>query len=110
MHTDLHLLSSYHYDLDERFIAQHPADPADSSKLLVRTSDGRIEDRVFYELPSLLDDSHVMFFNDSKVIRSRIVLQGAKLTTRSGGIKTFDGEIFFLEETSDGSCKCMVYP
>lgn len=98
--SPLFRLDSYDYPLPEEFIAQVPANPADTSRLLVRESDGTVRDTVFHTLPDEIDSDRVMFFNDSKVIRSRIVLSGARLVTKDGREKIFDGEIFFLEETN----------
>lgn len=96
--SPLFQLSSYDYTLPETLIAQVPASPADTSKLLVREPDGTIRDTVFHTLSDEIEPDRVMFFNDSKVIRSRIVLSGARLVTQDGREKTFDGEVFFLEE------------
>lgn len=91
-------LSSYDYILPETLIAQVPASPADTSKLLVKDSNGTVRDTVFHTLPDEIEPDRIMFFNDSKVIRSRIVLSGARLVTKEGREKIFDGEVFFLEE------------
>lgn len=108
--TPLFELSSYDYILPEALIAPVPASPADTSKLLVREADGTIRDMVFHTLPDEIEPDRVMFFNDSKVIRSRIVLSRARLVTENGREKIFDGEIFFLEEVNSSIFKAMVYP
>lgn len=71
----LFLLSSYDYILKEDLIAQYPAVPADTSRLLIRESNGGLRDEIFRELPDEIEDDRVMFFNNSEVIRSRIPLQ-----------------------------------
>lgn len=108
--SHLFSLSSYDYVLPEDQIAQTPARPADTSKLLLRESDGILRDTVFTMLPDEIPENRVMFLNDSKVIPSRVVLPGAKLITKDGREKVFDGEIFFLEEAKESSFKAMVYP
>lgn len=108
--TDLYQLSSYDYALPEDRIAQVPASPADTSRLLIREPDGTLRESVFSGIGDEVADDRVMFFNNSKVIPSRIPLPGARLVTRDGREKIFDGEVFFLEETGTGSFKSMVYP
>lgn len=107
----LFLLSSYNYILDEDLIAQYPAVPADTSRLLIRESNGGLRDGIFRELPDKIEDDRVIFFNNSEVIRSRIPLQWALLRTTDGRKRVFDGEIFFLEIGKDDTVlKAMVYP
>ncbi len=60
------------YELPVELIAQTPAEPRDSSRLLViGRSSGAIEDRVFSELPSLLRDGDVVVRNDTRVFPAR---------------------------------------
>lgn len=109
--SDIFHLSSYDYILDEDLIAQYPAVPADTSRLLIRESDGSLRDGIFWELPDEIWDDRVMFFNNSEIIRSRIPLQWAVLRTIDGRERVFDGEIFFLERGEDDTVlKTMVYP
>jgi S-adenosylmethionine:tRNA ribosyltransferase-isomerase len=45
-------LDDFDYDLPKEFIAQSAAEPRDSSRLLViHRSDGRLEHRIFRDLP-----------------------------------------------------------
>ena len=49
------LLNSYDYDLPEERIAQIPAQPAESAKLLIRSkSDASIQDYHFFDLPNFI--------------------------------------------------------
>jgi S-adenosylmethionine:tRNA ribosyltransferase-isomerase len=65
-------LSDLEYELPEDLIAQVPAEPRDSSRLLVaRRGDGRLEDRVFSDLPALLRDGDVLVRNDTRVFPAR---------------------------------------
>ncbi len=107
---DIFKLSSYDYILPEEKIAQAPASPADSSKLLIQEGDGTVRDSIFSSIPNEIELDRVMFFNNSKVIQSRIPLTQALLVTRDGREKIFDGEIFFLEEKNSHSFKAMVFP
>ena len=70
--TDLKT-SDFYYDLPEELIAQHPAEPRDSSRLLhVRRSDGLIEHKHFYDIIDYLNPGDTLVINDSKVIPARL--------------------------------------
>ena len=58
------------FDLPSELIATRPAEPRDSSRLLVvqRSDPSRIEHRVFRELPELLSSSDLLVFNRSRVV------------------------------------------
>ena len=64
--------SLYHYDLPESLIAQTPAEPRDSSRLMVvdRTS-GTIQHRVFREIVELLVRKDLLVLNDTRVVKAR---------------------------------------
>ena len=66
-----HTLSDYDFDLPPELIAQHPAAERSGSRLL----DGRAApptDRIFRELPDLLQPGDLLVFNDTKVIKARV--------------------------------------
>ena len=72
-------LSDFDFELPPELIAQHPAAERSASRLL----DGRGPtpvDRVFRDLPSLLQPGDLLVFNNTRVIKAR--LYGAK---QSGG-------------------------
>jgi S-adenosylmethionine:tRNA ribosyltransferase-isomerase len=72
-----HTVADFDFDLPPALIAQHPAAERSASRLL----DGRTlpaVERVFRELPALLEPGDLLVFNDTKVIRAR--LHGAKDT------------------------------
>ncbi|WP_375134512.1 tRNA preQ1(34) S-adenosylmethionine ribosyltransferase-isomerase QueA [Roseateles aquatilis] len=72
-------VSDFDFALPPELIAQHPAAERSASRLL----DGRAEppvDRIFRELPDLLNPGDLLVFNNTKVIKAR--LYGAK---SSGG-------------------------
>jgi len=72
-------LADFDFALPAGLIAQHPAAERSASRLL----DGRGEtpvDRVFRDLPALLNPGDLLVFNDTKVIKARLL--GAKA---SGG-------------------------
>ena len=67
------LTSELDYDLPEALIAQRPAEPRDSSRLMVvDAAKGTIEHRVFRELPGLLRPGDVLVLNETKVLPARL--------------------------------------
>jgi len=63
-------VADFDYDLPPEAIAQRPAVPRDSARLLVVGES--IEDKGVRDLPTLLRAGDVMVFNDTRVIPSRI--------------------------------------
>ena len=74
--------SDFYYDLPEERIAQTPAEPRDSSRLLVYHKDEkRIEDRIFRDITEYLREGDVLVVNNTKVIPARMYA-----TTAHGGV------------------------
>jgi len=72
MIPELHI-SDYSYNLADDRIAKYPLPVRDSSKLLhYDPNNGKIADHIFNELPSLLPESSIMVFNDTKVVPARL--------------------------------------
>ena len=67
----VHTLSDFDYDLPPDLIAQHPAAVRSASRLLDGTAHPPV-DRVFSELPALLQAGDLLVFNDTRVIRARL--------------------------------------
>ncbi|MBE5808233.1 MAG: tRNA preQ1(34) S-adenosylmethionine ribosyltransferase-isomerase QueA, partial [Clostridiales bacterium] len=66
-------LSDFMYDLPEDRIAQTPAEPRDSSRLMVLHRDTHaIEDRRFYDITDYLRPGDVLVVNDTRVIPARL--------------------------------------
>lgn len=94
--------SLFDYDLPASFVAQQPAEPRDSSRLLVLDrSSGAIEHRGFADIGEYLNAGDLMVANDSRVIPAR--LHAHKLT---GGRV----EIFLLRQLDDAGqlWECLV--
>jgi S-adenosylmethionine:tRNA ribosyltransferase-isomerase len=64
-------VSDFDFDLPPRFIAQRPAQPRDSSRLLVVGREFR--DLGIADLPGLLNPGDVMVINDTRVIPARLM-------------------------------------
>ncbi|MEZ4676857.1 MAG: tRNA preQ1(34) S-adenosylmethionine ribosyltransferase-isomerase QueA [Caldilineaceae bacterium] len=97
MKTDL-----FDYDLPPSYIAQQPAEPRDSSRLLVLDrATGEIEHRIFHEIGAYLRPGDLLMANNSRVIPAR--LHGHK---QSGGAV----EVFLLRQLdADGvTWECLV--
>ena len=65
--------SDFDYELPRKFIAQRPADPRDSSRLLVfHRETNQIEHRIFHEIIEYLTPEDVLVLNETKVIPARL--------------------------------------
>lgn len=68
-------LSDFDFSLPPELIAQRPSEERSASSLLDGTSDTPV-DRVFREIPELLRSGDLLVFNDTRVIKARLL--GAK--------------------------------
>jgi len=67
-------LDSYHYDLPEESIAQHPADHRDKSRLLAYDSvTGQINDQTFSDIIDYFQPGDLIIVNDTKVFPARLI-------------------------------------
>ena len=66
------LVSDFDYELPPELIAQQPALERSGSRLLHLRTDGAIDDRVFSDLPSLVDSRDALVLNDTRVIKARL--------------------------------------
>ena len=65
--------SDYFYELPEAQIAQTPAEPRDSSRLLVYDrARGKSEDRIFRDIKEYLRPGDVLVINNTKVLPARL--------------------------------------
>jgi S-adenosylmethionine:tRNA ribosyltransferase-isomerase len=66
--------SAFDFALPDELIAQRPVEPRDRSRLMVvRRGEGRIEHRMFEDLPSLLAPGDVLVRNDTRVVPARLI-------------------------------------
>ncbi|KAF0091320.1 MAG: S-adenosylmethionine:tRNA ribosyltransferase-isomerase [Fusobacteria bacterium] len=92
----------FDYELPENLIAQKPATPRDSSRLLVvNPVDKTTEDRTFHEISNYLISGDVLVVNHSKVIPARIF--GKKST----GITI---ELLLLKRLEKDIWECLAKP
>ncbi len=65
--------SDFYYDLPEELIAQTPAEPRDSSRMLVYHRDeDKVEHRIFHDIVDYFDDNYLFVVNNTKVYPARI--------------------------------------
>ena len=64
-------VDAFDFDLPRELIAERPAEPRDSSRLLDIAGAG-FHDRRFRDLPGLLEPGDVLVFNDTRVIPARL--------------------------------------
>lgn len=70
--------SDFYYDLPEELIAQTPAEPRDSSRLLVYHRDTKtIENKIFRDVTEYLHPGDVLVINNTKVIPARMYAKTA---------------------------------
>lgn len=70
---DLLNTKSYFYDLPEELIAQYPAEPRDSSRLLVYHKDnGNIEHKIFKDIIDYLHAGDILVVNNTRVLPARL--------------------------------------
>ncbi|HBQ87398.1 MAG TPA: tRNA preQ1(34) S-adenosylmethionine ribosyltransferase-isomerase QueA [Syntrophomonas sp.] len=90
----LYQLQSYMFDLPSRLIAQYPAEPRDSARMLVVNREtGELQDRVFTNLLDYLEEGDTLVLNDTRVIPARLFARkdtGARI------------EVFLLKPGEDG--------
>jgi S-adenosylmethionine:tRNA ribosyltransferase-isomerase len=111
------LVSDFHYDLPEEFIAQEPlADRAASRLLRLSAKTGQFEDRRFRELPELLRADDLLVFNNTRVFPARLYgrrggLRAQPVSHRNPAAREFlHGRIEVLltrqvaEEANDWEC------
>jgi S-adenosylmethionine:tRNA ribosyltransferase-isomerase len=92
-------ISDLDYDLPPRSIAAAPAEPRDSSRLLVVQAGGTTSHRHFRDLPGFLRPGDLLVVNDTRVLPARLALR-----RRSGA--AIDG--LFLSEIQPGEWEVML--
>ncbi len=94
-------LSAYDYELPPDRIAQSPAVPRDTSRLLVVQDRTQHQHQIFRDLPHWLRSGDLLVMNNTKVIPAR--LQGIKI----GGAKV---EVLLLESIAPNQWLALVKP
>lgn len=93
----------FYYELDPSFIAQHPEQKRENSKLMiVNKHDTNIEHKRFYDLIDYLNPGDCLVLNDTKVIPARIY--GHRLDKEEAI------EVLLLKNIKDTIWECLVKP
>lgn len=94
--------SDFYYDLPEELIAQTPATPRDSSRLLVYDRTKRnIEHRIFRDVTEYLKSGDVLVINNTKVLPARLYAH-----TQNGGAV----EVLLLKRLDIDTWEVLVKP
>lgn len=90
----------FDYELPRSRIAQRPARPRDSARLLIlRRQTGRMQHRRVSDLPEILKRGDLLIFNDTKVFPARL-----KVRKETGGKM----EVFLLRDLGRGSWEVLL--
>lgn len=90
------LTAAFSYHLPPQQIAQTPARPRDSARLLVyQRQTGQVTQQVFRNLPKILQSGDVLVLNETKVIPARLRTQAGR-------------EIFLLKALKPKTWRCLV--
>ena len=97
------LTDDFDYDLPTPLVAQRPAEPRDSCRLLVLDrSSGQVDHRIFSDLPEYIRRGDLLVVNDTRVLPAR--LHGVKDET---GVPV---EVLLLRERYENAWECLVKP
>jgi len=94
--------SDFYYDLPEELIAQTPAEPRDSSRLLVYDrAAGKVEHKIFRDITEYLRAGDVLVINNTKVLPARLYAH-----TENGGAV----EVLLLKRIDIDTWEVLVKP
>ena len=91
-------VADFDFSLPEHLIAQHPAAERSASRLLDGTGEQPV-DRIFRELPGLLQPGDLLVFNDTQVVKARLFGEKAS----GGKLELLIERVLLPHEALDGS-------
>ncbi|MEY4977778.1 MAG: tRNA preQ1(34) S-adenosylmethionine ribosyltransferase-isomerase QueA [Pseudomonadota bacterium] len=107
MHTTApqrdYVVADFDFQLPEHLIAQHPA-PERSASRLLDASGAQAIDRIFRDLPSLLQAGDLLVFNDTQVIKARLFGEKAS----GGKLELLIERVLLPHEALNGSSQEVV--
>jgi S-adenosylmethionine:tRNA ribosyltransferase-isomerase len=111
MHPKKYSITDFTYSLPDEKIAAFPLEQRDVSKLLIYKND-TIEESTYKQIANYLPDNSLLIFNNTKVIRARILFQ----KSTGGNIEIFCLEPFevineyttVMNKTGSVKWKCMI--
>ena len=99
----------FDYELPEKFIAQQPAIPRDSCKLMVVSRDGSLEHRVFRDIGEYLHPGDLLVVNETRVLPARLL--GHKKGTGGAAEALLLDKVADAPDTADEQTwNCLVKP
>jgi S-adenosylmethionine:tRNA ribosyltransferase-isomerase len=107
LNSDDTLLAAYDYVLPPTLIAQSPANPRDSSRLLVVENDG-FHHHSFRDITQQLQPGDLLVLNNTRVIPAR--LMGRKVNSAGSNQPMIAVEVFLLEPKGDRLWLALVKP
>lgn len=113
LNSTMFLLSDYDYDLPEELIAQEAIHPHHNAKMMVIDKElGDITtETTFWNLDTYISPNWVLFLNDSRVVRSRIILKNIPYKKASSELWILnEWEIFYLSSISDTYFDALIRP
>ena len=108
--TDL-TVDDFDYDLPREQIAQTPAEPRDSARLLLLSKkSGETEHKIFSDIIDYINPEDVLVINDTKVIPARII--GNRIFNSSIGSNdnSLPVELLLLKQTENDTWECLAGP
>ncbi len=119
-------LSDFDYHLPPELIAQTPAEPRDSARLLcLRKHSGQIQDKNFRDIADMLGKNDVLVVNQTRVIHARLkgyIIKSQHLSPtlsckergqeaiKQKNVNLPICEIFLHKQISENTWDCLVYP
>jgi len=104
-------LSDFDYHLPPERIAQKPAEPRDSARLLtLNRHSGQIGDKIFRDIADMLTADDILVVNETKVINARLNGYKVPVPTGTGTETDTPCEIFLHKQLTDTTWDCLVYP
>lgn len=106
-------LTDYNYHLPEELIAQEAVHPHHNAKMMIIERETGIlkSESTFWNLDNQINPNGVLFFNDSRVVRSRIILKDTpykKINTEKWILHKW--EIFYLSTVTENTIEALVRP
>ncbi|HVY88528.1 MAG TPA: tRNA preQ1(34) S-adenosylmethionine ribosyltransferase-isomerase QueA [Hyphomonadaceae bacterium] len=81
-------LADFDFDLPEELIALRPASPRDAARLLVvRGTEGKLEDCLVRDLPGVLRAGDVLVVNDTRVLRAALIGRRAAREAKAADVE-----------------------
>jgi S-adenosylmethionine:tRNA ribosyltransferase-isomerase len=105
--------SAYSYELPHDLIAENAISPHHNAKIMIveKESGNILSEDIFWNLDTYINEESVIFFNNSKVLPSRIPLENTTSVRITGKTHTIEnGEIFFLKKRTENTFEALVRP